>query len=125
MGMIKYIGFTFSSCIKSSSHLGSDVNVANVSVSDPTSLTSIQTNFFKFIFHNSRCCKVFIFSVRTLPFTIFRAFLRSLKKILFRYGKVFDFKARTFFKFITITCKKKVCRTFSVIQVYPCNPVKK
>ena len=54
--------------------------VAIDSVSDLTSLTSIQTNFFKIPFLNSRCWKVFVFTISALPFTNFRAYLRSVKK---------------------------------------------
>ena len=81
-----FIGFTFNSCTKSSSQLGSTVDVVNVSVSDPTAPNFDSNKFFKLLFLISWCYKVFIFSISTIPFTIFRAFLRKVKFFCFDMG---------------------------------------
>ena len=57
------------------------VNVVNVSVSDPTSLTSIQTKLLKLFFEVIDASKSLSLQIQRYVTPIFRVLLQSVKKI--------------------------------------------
>ena len=104
--------------INSTSQLEIDVNDVDDSVSDPTSLTSWETDFPKYFFSKFLMLQIFCVFNNYVSYFNFSRVSLVIRRHLFKYGNLLSFRAGTVLKWITFTCRKNQKRFSRVPWVF-------